>query len=599
MPNIIPPAFYRMLVVWLILALLATGCSPSRANTPQPADTPASVSVGEIPTATVADESLEPLNVEELEIRFIAEDYQPPVFATEPLGSISFDKDAAAAVAREIYPDDEAVELKVVDGAGLTWTLRIPAGAIMNPEMVRIVPLTQINASIRETAGEVAGGISLEPDGITFNLPVQLSVSGEGLQGPTLILAGTENGSAIDYTLQDITASDPTASIQHFSTYFASPLPDKVIVDAYKQARKQYDALAAEAKKLRRSPLEMPVPPSIDLECTDGKTTQKNNAAIEDFIKKAQNPELDLAVKMLAQWWIIAMTSADQVEGIPDLVQGMAIRNVRKANAMLDQYRHDETKLLAVSAFAMRSARQLALLGGDDAMIQEIISKVGSWNRSLIDDLVEDIHKNHNYRRIPTAMMVAYHAALLSQGDKSESFLEKLREALRFEARFTLTIANSELELTQTTEAIIPLQFEPAYGWVYRCYGEGRGKPKEATMLTDWGSYEIIAVRYPVKVALTDFDPCNGTVKIGIDRFGSEKDKIIYTPPNDPPTEASWTLFYDSGESIFSDKKPEGSIFYTFEVPVNNGKEEAVNTTITPDEHDNFRDTLEIRLIHK
>ena len=596
MTSITHPFQRRILGLWLVLAMLITSCAPQPTAAAPQTDAPPAATA-DVPAAAVADEEVPA--VEDLEVQFKEGDYQPASFSTQALGSVAFTQDPAAAVEREIFPDDEGVELQVTDSTGLTWTLHIPAGSVIQPVTVRLAPLSELQASFNRPAGQVIGGVSLEPDGLTFRQPLQLSVSGETLQGLTLLLSGTGSGAEIKHTLRDLSANDPTASINHFSTYFASNVPDPEIAEINQEAWEEFNDLAKDAKKLRKAPLEIPVPPSIPLECTDEDTREDNREEIDEFIEDAQEPELELIGEMLTQWRIILLTSEETLQGVPDLAVGMTMRLVRKANVLIDQYHHDETKLLAISEFAIRSARQLALMGGDQAMIQQIIDRMAEWNLSLIDDLVEDIKKNHNYKRIPMAMMVAYHASLLGRADATRDFLDQLREALKFELRYTFTILSPDLKLTQSNEAVIPLQFEPAYGWLYRCYGEGKGQPVKAEMIADpeAGSYDLKTFAYPVKAWLTEFDPCEGTMKIGFDTFGSEKDYIVYTS-KDGTFDYPWTLFYDAGESVFAEQKSEEG-FYTFELKVNNGQKIAVEETIEPPEHDDFQDTLEIQLIHQ
>lgn len=602
--------FPRLLLAWVLLAVLFSGCAPAQpahpsappALAPAARAAPAAQGAAQRAPTDLEDPALaiEPIDVAALEFRVLEGETQPAAPALPPpLGAVTFTPAPASAVERDLSPADGATELQAVDAAGLTWTLAVPAGALQEPVTLRLVPLAQVDGSaLPATAGTVTGGVSLEPDGLTFLQPLQLSVSGEALKGVTFILAGSAYGGGVDYALQDPSAPQPTAGLLHFSTYFASSVPEPGIVEAYRDAMQKYKALAVEAKKMIKSPIEAPLPPAIPLECTDAKDSEEQRKAIEKFVTSALEPETKLLEQMIIQWRRVVMTAGYEVEPTTDLMMGLVLRLNRKAQMLIKQYYGDETRLLPVSAFALNAARQLTLMSGDPEIIQSIITDVANWNQKLIGPLLKEIKKNHNYKRIPAAMMVARNSALLGNADLTRSFLEDLREVLRFEATFTLTITDPVIHLSQTTEAVVPMQFEPAYGWVYKCYAQGQGKGVEAVMETDYGSYEITLFDYPVRVSVEEFDPCAGTVKMSIDRFGSEKDKILALMPDHEPVENAWTLAFDAGESVFAEFKTEVGM-YTFTVPVNNGQVEAVNTIIEPPPHDNFQDTLKIKLVHK
>ena len=582
MPNVPCSFLHRILVICVIFSIvLSTGCAAPQPAAPEAAGTPAAE---EAP----ADADLEDVDVEALEVRFLEEGYQPASYAAEPLGSVRFTEDSAAAAEQEITKADEALELQVVDGAGLTWTLNIPAGALDGPVTVRMLPLSTVDGSaLPDTAGVVTGGVRLEPDGLTFREPARLTVSGAGLDGPTLILAGNQEGGEIDYTLQDVDASDPTSRVLHFSTYFASPLPDPKIAEMNKKAWDEYNQLAAVAKKLRRAPMEVPVPPSIPLDCPDEKTSE----AMDQFVQSALNPETELAVKMMKQWRIIALTSETPMEGMPDLIVGMALRVVRKATAMIKQYYGSEEKLMAVTAFALTAARHLALLGGDPAMQQQILADLAEWNRSLIDKLINEIGKNHNYKRIPTAVAVAYHASLLGKADQTGDFLEKLRDVLRFEVKVTYMMEDPFIKAQTISEVVLPLQFEPEYGWIYKAHAEGTGKPLKSVV--DEEGWSIKTYKYPVEIWVNDLDPCKGTVKLSIDRFGSDRDTATFQDYTGP-----WNVAQLSAESVFEAENKDG--WFLFTLPIQNGSVNMVEFSLPRTRDDNnVSAMIEVTITHK
>lgn len=594
------PVCLRILVVLLTFTLvLGSACSagqtqsvePGSAVVQQPEETGAAP---EASAGLATSESNEPSKAEAaVEVRFQGENFRAARYPSPILGSISFVEETGAAVEQMIAPGDGAVELQTVDGAGATWTLEIPAGALDSPQTIKMIPLSGLeDALLTGGVGTLVSGVKLEPDGLTFLQPLRLSVRGEALPGTAFVLSGSQDGGEVAYTVQDTTAAQPTARLLHFSTYFASDPEESQLAEALSAAAKEYQRLAAEADQLLKSPLDLPTPPSIPLECDDGETGQKNSQLIQAFVANAQNPEADLIGRLLEQRTIMAL-AGEEAQGVvseSDLEPALARRLGRKVTAMLERYQGQEEKLAAVSEFALDTARQLELFGTDEALVSEILNSLAAWNRQLIDTLIQDIRENHDYKRIPVVWTIAYNSSVLADVDITEGFLEELKNALRFEVqlRFEVNMPN----IYNLTETVVPVQFEPENGLLYTCTGEGTGRYLNADL--DIEEITVAVAPFPVQVQVHDFDPCSGTVTIGVDRFGSDSDTMTST--SDGVT-YPWTISRDAGESLFSEEK-SGDLFW-FELPVENGNATAVDETIGRVKHEIVEGTLTIRMTHK
>jgi hypothetical protein len=598
MPDPLRPVLTRILVVLMIFTLvMGTSCSPTQALASQPQQQAEEQQPGEAPQAEEAPADIDAgelsVLVEQAEVRVLEEEVESQRYPAQPLGSISFSVDTAASVEREVTAGDDPVEMQVVDGAGLTWMLEIPAGALESTQTLIMAPLSGLDGtSITEPVGEVVSGVRFEPDGMEFLLPVQLSVSGPGMDRPTFILSSSHTGEDVDYTVQDAQAAQPTAHILHFSSYFASQPEDEVLADIQEQAWKEYRALTGEAKKLLKSSMDVPTPPSIPLECTDDETGQKNDEVIQKFVENALNPEDDLIARMLTQRMRIALTGDTGLDNDWSMEQALAGRIVRKAITMMDQFDGQEDKLVAVSDFAITAARKLALLGGDGGEGEQILARLASWNSKLIDKLIKDIKENHNYKRIPVVWKIAYHAELFGAQNNTESFLEKLRSALRFEVQLKFKVNLPDIE--NITEVNIPVQFDPEAGGLYQCSGSGQGSYLKAEV--DDEQITVATAPFPVQVAIKEFDPCNGTVKIGIDRFGSDADTMTFTTEDGSET-SPWPISRDTGLSVFSEELDGGMAW--FQLQVDNGSANAVDETIQRTKYEVVSGELTIKLIHK
>jgi hypothetical protein len=239
---------------------------------------------------------------DETEVHFQSEDYVPLQVPFQNLGFISFEEDTNAAMEKMVGPGEPDIEFQVTDASGLTWSLNIPEGALDSTQAIRMTPLSNLDSSgMNAPLSEILSGVRLEPDGLTFHKPVRISVSAANLQAVTFILSGSQSGGEVGYTLQDAKAAQPTSQIFHFSTYFASQSDEKTISEMGKKALQEYKRLTTEAKKILKSSLDVPTPPSIPLECPDNETAQKNGEKLTKFVENATNPEIDLILQLLQQ----------------------------------------------------------------------------------------------------------------------------------------------------------------------------------------------------------------------------------------------------------------------------------------------------------
>lgn len=601
MPSTMRPVVLRILVVLMTFTLvLGAACSP-RQQVPAPQGPVQARPAGESGAAlepTAVSPAVDPADrgagEEAAEVRFQEEGYEAARYPALPLGAVAFVADPARSVEQQIIPGEGTANMQVVDGAGATWSLEIPAGALASPQVVKMTPLSELEGRTNEPIGDLVSGVRLEPDGLAFLKPVRLSVSSEAQRGTAIILAGSQAGDEIDYALQDLAAEQPTARLLHFSTYFTSEFEEQDLAEFQNKAWKEYQRLAAEAQNLLKKPLDMPTPPSISLECTDEETGEENSEDIRAFVENAQNPESDLIGRLLTQRTILALTGDGEMGNLDesDLEPALVRRLGRKAIAMLEKYQGQEEKLLAVSAFAIDTARQLELLNADPGVSAEILNSLAAWNRQLIDGLIKDIRENHNYWRIPVVWTIAYNASVLGDIDIMERFLEDLKNALRFEVQVHFEV--NMPDLNTITESVVPVQFEPENGLLYTCLGEGTGTYLQAEI--DIEDITVAVSPFPVHVMVKDFDPCSGTVTIGVDRFGSDSDTMTAITDESSDT-YPWTISRDAGEGLFSEE--EADEMFWFVLPIENESATAVDETIDRTKHEIVHGELAIKLIHK
>ncbi len=582
---------FKKLVFLLIgvPVLIGTACArPLALSTAEPSAP--SQAQPSSPSAQVEESSLEE---DAQEVFFRPEGFAPPAYPPVELGSVNFSADTDATQILAWQPGDAPSRLQVVDQGGFTWTLVIPEGALENKQIIQITPLTQIDSSaFAPNLGKMVSGVRLEPDGLTVLKPMQLSVSGAGIQKTTLLLAGSHTGTEIAYSLQESAAQIPTAQILHFSTYFASPISEEDLPAVGEDAWKEYRRLSADVQKLRKTPLEIPTPPSIPIECQEGENAAKNNALVQQFIENALNPEYALLLQVLQQRTTMALVGNHAIDDDWRTEIALAGRMARKATAMLDQFDGQAEKLVAVSRFALTAARNLQLLGGEANLSDQILSKLAVWNSELVDQLIADIRENHAYKKIPVVWQIAYQAQLLGGAVDMEKLIEKLQAALRFELEYQFEVVMPDIN--NITRLAVPVQFNAEQGAHFYCEGSGQGEYTQAEV--DDEEITVEAFPYPVRVVVKEFDPCNETVTIGIDRFASDQDTITITTEDFSETRP-WPISYNASKSLFEEELQEG--MFWFVLPVQNGSMNAVDETIERSKFDAVEGVLTIRLIHK
>lgn len=521
---------------------------------------------------------------EQTKVRMMDESYEPVRYDFPALGSVSFQKDTDASTSLEVTVHQPAIEMQVVDAAGLTWKLSIPEGALESDQTLTMTPLSDLHSS---QINSLAGGVVLEPDGLKFMLPAHLSVSGLGLGEYTLILSGTHMGEAVDYALHDLSAPEPTAQLLHFSTYFASHSDDAKINEIYKQAYEAYQQAVKDAKKLLKGEIQAPGPPSIPLECPDAETGEENGQELDKFLKDGMEPENALLVRLLTLRSVMARAGMDEFEAVGEVELRLINRQYRKAQELIGRYQGDEEKLLAVSLFVVEVARQLQLLGDTSEKSALLINDLASWTDKMVDTLLKDIAKDHNYKKIPVVLVVARKAQLLGAENRTEIILEALQNALKFEVQI-----NFALDLPDeswVTDSKVQVRFEG--NSLTTCQGGGKGVYTSATS----PNAVITAPSYPIQVVIKDFDPCEGTVTIGFDRFGAASETYTIDPDDDPLV-AEMPLVQNSGEVLYADNAEGGIYWFTMEVE--NGNPVAAEESFEQSKYGKVDGNLTVKLVH-
>lgn len=138
-------------------------------------------------------------------------------YAPNP-ASIDLSLESNAAVISPIGPDGGSV--MTTDGAGNSYTLTIPQGALFSEQEIAMTP---IGAATGEVIGDTfLAGVELEPSGLTFLTPATLEVSGPGIAADTVGFSSESGGGDIHLVVAEAGGGSISFPLTHFSDFGAA-----------------------------------------------------------------------------------------------------------------------------------------------------------------------------------------------------------------------------------------------------------------------------------------------------------------------------------------------------------------------------------------
>jgi len=140
----------------------------------------------------------------------------PDIPEANPL-SLSISLNQALAVEAEIGPEGGTIEVTTDDGT--LFKLEIPAGALISPEIIRMIPISSIDGLPVESGQGV--GVRLEPTGMVFFSPATLTIEQSEPDDGTVPLGFGTMSEGDDFHLQ-LSQSEGNESrlfLFHFSNY--------------------------------------------------------------------------------------------------------------------------------------------------------------------------------------------------------------------------------------------------------------------------------------------------------------------------------------------------------------------------------------------
>lgn len=509
-------------------------------------------------------------------------------------GRVSFEEDTSKSAVLEFFADGQEKTVALEDGNGLVWKLAIPANALAGGQHIEMTSMKNISS----TLGEPYGGVILKPDGLRFLEPVTLSVSGKGVESSGFAFSGNSSGDKLEFSELKRSQGSIDMKLYHFSTAYADPMSEETIKDMADMADGQRKSAEAAAKKLIKQPIEAPYPPSISLKCHHD-TEAQDEAILKQFLEEFSKPEMEVLNALLS-----SARSSELLTGqLPDqdfkLELRILNRLMKKASALINEYRGQEEKYMAVSRAALETERRYQLLagsGGDNSLLP----KLAEWAKEIATEYLQELKEKHEYKNIHPIQKIARESALAG-ADMFKYVNEELRNALRFKVEYTNKMNTSRdwgFAFEVRGEAPLDLSLVTQQAMIE---GEGAGTYTDfwANGLDEGNAVmDNISTTFPIKFVIADFNPCQAeTFNIYMDRFGSDSEQITLIPddPDIPPKTTSGPAVQGGTAYSFEDLKQDG--MFKFTVDLKNGDINAADQTFTRD-NERVAVELNLKLIH-
>lgn len=442
-------------------------------------------------------------------------------FEPKSLGSAAFTVDESKTSSIDYNGTDTSVG--VADGNGLFWTLDIPNDALVQPQTITMTAMSGVSV---DTLGTMAGGVILEPDGLTFLEPVKLTVTGNGINDHSLLFTGNHDGTNLAFTCMEDSAGGVSAEIFHFSTAMLydwdgdeqiknmETLADEHLADAMKRA-----------KEMLKSPVEdPPIPPDISLKCKKGTHDPDINQYFNAFSANFKEPEMSLITELISAERLKQYMGTSENDDALNMAVRLLERLRTKAGRLIEKYRSEPDKFYASSAAYLEVERMIRLAGGKDNTDWEPLRE---WCESVAGKHLSDLTDKHDYTSIHALVRAARILELI--GGDADAYLTKLDSAMKFDLKIELQMRTmAEYYFKYEIIAEIPIQLTPDLEGRL-AVGQGTGKFSYTLAESPIGEFKS-PNSYPCEVFITDFDPCTSdVVKLSLDTIGAQAETWYYT----------------------------------------------------------------------
>jgi len=227
----------------------------------------------------------------------LAEDDLPSLPEPNPI-NVSVTTEEESSAEASAHPGEDLI-FSTTDSRGIIYTLKIPAGALLSPEDIRMTPVSEMQG-LPEGAS-MAAGVHLEPEGLVFLKSATLAVElPEDMSTRDLYALSTmANGEDAYLTLFRQVGQQFIVPIHHFS----SPSLTRMGRETVKRVMKEHSPsdTGRSAKHHISQEVDLENPESSNREAAYGFILKWKQEGLMPLIEKAQK-DADLLEKAAAEY---------------------------------------------------------------------------------------------------------------------------------------------------------------------------------------------------------------------------------------------------------------------------------------------------------
>ncbi len=227
----------------------------------------------------------------------LAGDDLPSLPEPNPI-NVSVTTEEESSAEASAHPGEDLI-FSTTDSRGIVYTLKIPAGALLSPEDIRMMPVSEMQG-LPEGAS-MAAGVHLEPEGLVFLKSATLAIELPGDMSPRDLYALSTMANGEDAYLTPIrqVGQQFIVPIHHFSSPSLTRMQQKTV----KQVMKEHSPsdIGRSAKHHISQEVDLENPENSNREAAYGFILKWKQDGLMPLIKKAQK-DADLLEKAVAEY---------------------------------------------------------------------------------------------------------------------------------------------------------------------------------------------------------------------------------------------------------------------------------------------------------
>jgi len=332
---------------------------------------------------------------------------------------------------------------------------------------------------------------------------------------------------------------------------------------------KEYTEAMNAARKLFKEPIATPPsPPDINLKCPEGGAMERLGGIYYKTVVQPEEPVCERLLSAAKQLRLASEAAEEKAKDAIDIAGLLFKRNFKKVDTLIRAYKPAPEKLAAVGYASLRIYKEAALLGVQETPPLDVL---GDWAAKAADQYLRELRTNHDYKAISAFIELTKQAQMLGISESSLDFFEKMRGALAFKVDFDVSCYVGAGGQRMTLKGSVKLTADST---LLAITGEGSGEyvsythaPTKAKTTLD-----LANSRYSVWMRLLELKPCEGSVKLFVDKIGSDTEKW-YNPVSGKrftaPSEDVDLFVKMLTDKLFQEYNAEGGGF-NFTMPIQN-----------------------------